>query len=262
MLYNPRYHHWGINDKRKKGEELMEKYFDNLEEVKFWLEASEEEARMKNKKFDLEMLEEAEDMARMYDNGYILNFIAAIYFEGNGLKVNKRKAVELYKEASDIGFYEATSNLGFCYYYGNGVRKDLKKAFEYFTKADDRGSFEGAYMSADMFMKGEFVSKDEKHAFFLYQKCFDILSNNYNESNYAFQQDYSAVCLRLAKCYMFEKGVKKNLSKAEYYNSIAKYFYEKRSQWNDYYCKRGLAETNKLQLKILEERIKIKPIMN
>ena len=143
----------------------MEKYFDNLEEVKFWLEANEEEARMKNKKFDLDMLEEAEDMARMYDNGYILNFIAAIYFEGNGLKVNKRKAVELYKEASDIGFYEATSNLGFCYYYGNGVRKDLKKAFEYFTKADDKGSFEGAYMSADMFMKGEFVSKDENHAF-------------------------------------------------------------------------------------------------
>ena len=27
----------------------MEKYFDNLEEVKFWLEANEEEARMENK---------------------------------------------------------------------------------------------------------------------------------------------------------------------------------------------------------------------
>ena len=229
----------------------------------------ENSARMHHLKYDVEQLEEAEEIIRenLYKEpqdkkeerkeGRLLNFIAAQYFEGNGVLEDKKKAVELYLEATSLGYYQAASNLGYCYYYGNGVKKDMRKAYHAFRTGADLGSTECVIKLADMYLNGDYVSKDEKHAKYLYEQVYKDLNNINAEEDRAYQQAFSSVCLRLAKCYLFGKGTSRDLTKAEDLLNTASKFYHLRKEWNDYYCKSGLLEVFKLKQILKDMRKKV-----
>ena len=58
------------------------KYFKTIDEVEKWLLIMEQSARIKHMILNIEQLEEAEEIVRK-KNGKLLNFIGALYFEGN-----------------------------------------------------------------------------------------------------------------------------------------------------------------------------------
>lgn len=61
------------------------------------------------------------------------------YFNGDGIKTNKPKAITLFTKACDNDFKEACTNLGMLYYHGNGVKKDKDKGIALLTKSCEDG---------------------------------------------------------------------------------------------------------------------------
>ena len=237
-------------------------FFEDVYDVEEWLEEVEYSARMNGLRVNEAQLAEAESIAVDYQEAELINTIGAFYFEGNGVKQDQERAVELYKLATELGYYQAASNLGYCYYYGNGTEKDMKKAVQAFDKGEVLGSTECSIKLGDMYMNGEFVDQDESWGAYLYLRVYDYLKNNINIEDRGFQQSYSSLCLRLAKCYYECKGVKRDLREAEYLLATAKYYYELREEWNDYYCKSGLKEACELQKTLIEEKAKVREGLN
>ena len=74
---------------------------------------------------------------------------AAIYFLGDGyyhgklgLQKDTKKAVGLWKEATELGSVDSLFKLGLTYDCGNGVQQDEAKAAEYYKKAAMQGHVE------------------------------------------------------------------------------------------------------------------------
>ena len=233
------------------------KYFKTIDEVEKWLLIMEQSARINHMILNIEQLEEAEEIVRKKKNGKLLNFIGALYFEGNGVNEDKYKAFRLYEEAMDLGYYQAASNLGYCYYYGNGVRKDMYKAFKAFTRGVRLGSIECLIKLGDMYINGENGYKDIWRGLDFYEEAYEQITEMYNPDDRSFQQSYSSICLKLGKCYYNGKGYHKNMKKAERYIRRAYWFYKLRKEWNDYYCESGLKESKALLDKIYEEKRKM-----
>ena len=55
--------------------------------------------------------------------------------KGDGVPQDKKKAIELYQQASDLGRTNAMIRLAFCFKDGDGVEKDEKKANGLFQRA-------------------------------------------------------------------------------------------------------------------------------
>ena len=80
------------------------------------------------------------------ENPEAINFLGEQYHHGAlGLKKDIRKAVELWKEAAELGSIEALYNLGVTYDFGNGVEQDMAKAAKFYTKAAMRGHVHSRY---------------------------------------------------------------------------------------------------------------------
>ena len=63
------------------------------------------------------------------------------YREGrNGFPQDYTKALELFRRAVDLGNAEAYSNIGYLYWYGEGVEVDKKKARHHFELAAIKGN--------------------------------------------------------------------------------------------------------------------------
>ena len=62
------------------------------------------------------------------------------YFNGDGVEQDKKKAVELYKRAAELGNVRAMCNLGECYERGEGVPKNMSEAFRLYRQAADLGN--------------------------------------------------------------------------------------------------------------------------
>ena len=72
----------------------------------------------------------------------------------------RKRAVEYYQKAADMGDASATVNLGVMYEYGNGVDKDPKRAVECYQTAADMGDARGQAYLAIMYRDGNGVQKD------------------------------------------------------------------------------------------------------
>ncbi len=62
------------------------------------------------------------------------------YYNGYGVKKNKKKAVELWERSTEQGNADFQNVLGRCYEKGIGVKKDPSKAVELYQKAADQGN--------------------------------------------------------------------------------------------------------------------------
>ena len=87
-----------------------------------------------NKGIDKEIYQKAEQ-----GDVDALNEIGNMYFDGQGVEKDDKKALEYYTKAAEKGDTDALINIGVMYANGQGVEKDDKKAFEYLTKAAETG---------------------------------------------------------------------------------------------------------------------------
>jgi len=62
-----------------------------------------------------------------------------MYYSGEGVEMDKRKAFNYFELAADQGNPHAQFNLGIMYYSGEGVEMDKRKAFNYYKLAADHG---------------------------------------------------------------------------------------------------------------------------
>lgn len=69
--------------------------------------------------------------------------LAKIYYDGKGVKLNKLKAIDLFKVACENYGKDACVDLGFEYYNGTTVSKDIVKAKEYSKKGCELGNQNG-----------------------------------------------------------------------------------------------------------------------
>ena len=77
---------------------------------------------------------EAGDFVAIYSLG-------GFYFEGRyGLPQDMVKALELWHRAAELSYVSAYCNIGNVYWYGNGVERDAKKATHYYELAAIGGS--------------------------------------------------------------------------------------------------------------------------
>mmetsp|Transcript_34650 Transcript_34650/g.77758 ORF Transcript_34650/g.77758 Transcript_34650/m.77758 type:complete len:303 (+) Transcript_34650:289-1197(+) len=69
-----------------------------------------------------------------------LKFLGDQYYYGyNGLLKNVQRAIELWREAAELGSIEAHVKLGSQYFDGEGVAQDMEKAFNHFEVAAKKG---------------------------------------------------------------------------------------------------------------------------
>ena len=142
-------------------------------------------------------------------NGDAMCDLGALYYTGRLTgKIDYKKAVHYYEMAVKHGSRQATENLGYCYYYGRVGEPDYKKAYHCFVKGALDGHMISLYKVGDMYKKGLYVEKDENQAFYIYDHCRNMLNERQMD-------DFGAdIYIRLADCYFYGIGTKKNLLEA------------------------------------------------
>jgi hypothetical protein len=73
-----------------------------------------------------------------------------MYYYGNGVTQDYKKAERWYQEAAKQGNLEAQFKLGDMYYYGYGVDQDYKESVEWYEKAAKQGHVEAQFKLANM----------------------------------------------------------------------------------------------------------------
>lgn len=151
--------------------------------------------------------------------------MGAMYYSGEIVEQDYKKAVELYEKAVELGEAQAMCNLGYCYYYGRCVDRDYEKAYKLFSEAVFVDNNANAYYKlGDMYMKGLYVEKNEHMAYVLYTRA----EANADDSDPNYMQ--ADIFMRLGKCLLYGTGCKADalealnkLSRAEsiYYKRIA-----------------------------------------
>lgn len=100
--------------------------------------------------------------------------MARKYLSGDGVERNEEMAVELFKQASEQGLGEAMGQLGICYYYGIGCEQDFNLAVEWLTKGMENNYYADADTLASCYEFGYGVEIDISKAISLYQKVIQI----------------------------------------------------------------------------------------
>ena len=118
-------------------------------------------------------------------------------------------AVQLFREASNLGYAPAMTNLGCCYMNGDGVdEKDVNTAINYFEKAAEMGHSRANYLLGQSYYSGIGKKENDNKAVHYYEKAAELGDS---EAQYM-----------LAYCYDNAIGVKANAAKAiEWYRRSA-----------------------------------------
>lgn len=99
--------------------------------------------------------------------------LGTLYYTGQGVPQDFKKAAQLYEIAASAGDVRALCNLGYCYYYGRHQEADYAKAFQCFNLGavlhDDPNCL---YKLGDMYRDGKFVKENGKYAFQLYLRAY------------------------------------------------------------------------------------------
>ena len=94
----------------------------------------------------------------------------------DGTDEDKKRSVELFKSASDLGYAPGTRNLAYCYAVGINVERDKAMGAELYRKAMEQGSMAAACNLGVMYDYGNGVSQDFDKAF----ECYTIAANGGN----------------------------------------------------------------------------------
>ena len=100
-----------------------------------------------------------------------LSCLGALFYAGDIIEGDEKKALELFLQASELGDHNADVFIGFIYSDGEIVDRDTKKAFEYFLKGAKFGNAEAQYNVGLCYEDGIGVIKDANEAYKWYVKA-------------------------------------------------------------------------------------------
>ena len=119
---------------------------------------------------------ESEDEAEAPDSGELASALfrqAEDYYRGYGDCLQDfDKAFKLYQQASSLGHWEATHQLGSMYRFGDGRPENLGKALEFYEKSTNQGHFCGYMFMADIYLEQNHIENFHK----CWRKLFDSKS--------------------------------------------------------------------------------------
>ena len=99
------------------------------------------------------------------------NNLGVVFYNGQGVEQDYRKAFEWYQKASKQGESSSQWRLGGMYLNGLGVDQDYGKAFEWYLKAAEQGDAIGQDNVGKMYQNGWGIEQDYKKAFEWYLKA-------------------------------------------------------------------------------------------
>ena len=126
--------------------------------------------------------------------------LGVIYENGDGVRQDKSKAVELYQKACNLDSVRSCYNLSVMYHHGDGIRQDKLKAAELYQKSCQNNMASGCYNLGAMYSNGDGVRQDNLKATEYYQKACD--------------KNHSNSCFNLGVLYEDGEGVRQDKSKA------------------------------------------------
>ena len=157
---------------------------------------NEESGRMKQTK-DIERFEEilaSGTKVQRSDAAYQLYWI---FRDGEGVKVDKKRAMGYLRIAAEDGFADAMYQLGWHYYSGTFIKKNIAKSIEWYGKAADKGDAWAQVDLGQIYLDGECgVKKDYVQAVSLFRK--------------AVRKKDELAFFNLGLCYDFGKGVRQS----------------------------------------------------
>jgi len=174
-----------LNDLKKRGEDVV---VEVLHDALYYHLGNENN----NKEKEIELAKNG--------NVYAQRRLANLYYYGEGVEKDLRKAIEWYILAAKQGDVYAQRKLGNLYYYGEGVEKNLEQAVEWFDKAAEQGDAVSQTMLGHCYFFSIGVNKDINKALTWIIKAA--------EQNNVYAQRI------LGHCYFYGIGVGKDFDKA------------------------------------------------
>ena len=112
-------------------------------------------------------------MVRAAESGHegALYQLGLMYYRGEGVKKDRRKALEYCQEAGSKGLAEAQLHCGRMYLKGEGTKKDSKKALRWFEKAGNNSCREAWLICGRMYYKGTGTDADHAKALLWCEKA-------------------------------------------------------------------------------------------
>ena len=133
--------------------------------------------------------------------------LGAMYYEGNFIPRDFRKAIKYYEQATvsddDETQIRAWNNLGYCYYYGRDIPVDDEKAFNCYMRAAVQRDANALYKIGDMYRYGRYVAKDEQMALTCYWQALNEVRETYPE--------YPDIAKRIGEFALYGIGMEKDV---------------------------------------------------
>lgn len=114
-----------------------------------------------------------ETLQKSAENGDVdsLLKLAEMYYQGNEVNLDYKKALDFYTKAAKQGNATAQNILGNMYYHGEGVTADNNLAFEWYKKAAEQGFGEAQQKLGEMYETGCGVEQDLAQSTYWYNKA-------------------------------------------------------------------------------------------
>lgn len=99
------------------------------------------------------------------------NFVAKMYYIGDGVSTDTAKAFKWYAKAAEQGSVESQLQLADMLYEGIGTEQNYQKAFEWYTKAAEQGNAIAEERLGDCFVSGKGTEKNINEGINWYNKA-------------------------------------------------------------------------------------------
>jgi TPR repeat protein len=141
------------------------------------------------------------------NNPFAICSLGVCYHQGNGVRPNLEKSIELFKHAAKLNNPRALLNLGVCYSKGEGLERNSVKGFKYFTQSAKLNDPAAFYNLGFHYENGEGVEQD-----FIKAAEYYKLSANF---------DHIDAIFNLARLFYYGEGINQDYKKAvELYHRI------------------------------------------
>lgn len=103
--------------------------------------------------------------------------LANMYYNGENVEIDYKKAIEWYKLSAEKGLLDSQLKLGDMYYSGINMNKNLEEAVKWYSLAAKNGDLDSQMMLGDMYYNGKKVGINYKKAEEFYKLAAKNLSD-------------------------------------------------------------------------------------
>jgi TPR repeat protein len=112
--------------------------------------------------------------AAQHGSGLASFYLAAMYFNGNGVKQDDVKALDWAFRGAKLGDARAQNYVGYLLGNGRGTKKDHDQALRWYLAAADQGLGTAAYNAGLSYANGEGTRADPQKAVEYYRRAYDL----------------------------------------------------------------------------------------